>query len=84
MSYKILETHLTFNDEKLTEVAVLWDDNGFVRATYSTSQQTAGYAHITPNSSISMELFQEIAGYGIYVDEVRRKKYFPGKRKWSK
>jgi hypothetical protein len=84
MTYKILETHCVFENEKLKEVAVLWDDNGFVRATYSTLDPRAGYANLTVTDNITPQLLQRVAAGGSYVDETRRKKYFPGKRKWSR
>lgn len=83
MSYKILETHCVFENDKLNEVAVLWDDNGAVRATYSTLNPRAGYENLTVNDTMTPQLFQRVAGGGSYVDEKRRKKYFPGKRRWS-
>nr|WP_321357205.1 hypothetical protein [uncultured Draconibacterium sp.] len=84
MHYKILETHCVFENEKLKEVAVLWDDNGFVRATYSTNAPTAGYEYLMPQSTVTPELLQRVARGGRYIDEARKKKYFPGKRKWSR
>lgn len=84
MSYKILETHCVFENDKLKEVAVLWDDNGSVRATYSTLNPRAGYEILTAKDAISPQLLQRVAGGGSYVDEDRRKKYFPGKRDWSR
>ncbi|WP_372648238.1 hypothetical protein [Draconibacterium sp.] len=84
MTYKILESHCVFENEKLKEVAVLWDDNGFVRATYSTLDPRAGYANLSETDGITPKLLQRVAGGGSYVDEARRKKYFPGKRNWSR
>ena len=83
MDYKILETHCVFENEKLKEVAVLWDDHGCVRATYSTLNPRAGYEKLTSNDSITPQLFQRVARGGSYVDEDRRKRYFPSKRNWS-
>lgn len=84
MSYKILETHCIFENEKLTEVAVLWDDNGNVRATYSTLNPKSGYKSLTVNDVISPQLFQNVAGGGSYLDDKQKRKYFPGKRNWSR
>jgi hypothetical protein len=84
MNYEILETHIVFENKKLTEIAVLWNDNGFVRATYSNLNPKAGCPSINSSDSIGPSLFQRVAGGGTYVDEARRKKYFPGKRKWSR
>lgn len=84
MPNKILETHCVFENEKLEEVAVLWDDNGSVRATYSTSNNASGFDSLKPHDTVSPELFKRIARTGMYIDEARRKKYFPGKRNWSR
>ena len=84
MNYTILETHLVFENDKLKEVAVLWDDHGSVRATYSTLNPRAGYENLTSNDTITPRLFQRVAAGGSYVDDARRKKYFPGKRNWSR
>ena len=84
MEYKIIEAHLMFENKKLKEVAVLWDDHGMVRATYSTLDPRAGYANITAKDDITPGLLQKVAAGGSYVDEKRKKKYFPGKRNWSR
>jgi hypothetical protein len=84
MNYEILESHLIFENDKLIEVAVLWKDNSFVRATYSTLNPRSGYQNLTTKDSISPELFQKVAGGGSYLDQERKNKYFPGDRKWSK
>jgi hypothetical protein len=84
MSYTILEAHIIYKDDKLYEVAVLWDDNGWVRATYSNLNPKAGYESLTSNDVISPKLFQRVAAGGSYLDDERKAKYFPGDRKWSK
>lgn len=84
MAYKILEAHFVYEKGKLHEVAVLWDDNGFIRATYSNLKPSAGYETLTTNDEISPALLQRVAGGGSYVDEVRREKYFPNKKNWSR
>jgi hypothetical protein len=84
MSYKILETHCVYDNNQLKEVAVLWDDNGNVRATYSTLDPRSGYENLGSNAVVNPQLFQRVAAGGSYVDDKRRKKYFPGKRNWSR
>lgn len=84
MSYTIQEAHLTFDNEKLSEVAVLWEDGGSVRATYSTLNPKAGYSTITSKDEITPHLLQRVAGGGSYLDEAQKKKFFPGKRNWSR
>lgn len=84
MEYTILETHLTFKNNILIEVAVLWSDDGSVRGTYSTLNPKSGYATLSSNDVINPQLFQKVAGGGSYLDDAQKNKYFPGERKWSK
>lgn len=81
MTYTILETHLTFENNKLTQVAVLWENYGDVRATYSNLSPNAGYQNLTANETINSQLFQKVAGGGSYLDDKQKKQYFP-KQKW--
>lgn len=84
MKYKILEIHAVYKNSKLVVLAVLWDDYGNVRATYSNLNPKAGYEQLTVDSEITPEIIQRVAGHGSYVDEERREKYFQGDRSWSK
>jgi len=84
MNYQIIETHIIYEENgKLKEVAVLWADGEYVRATYITNQPISGYSFIMPNDRLSDELLQKAAAGGRYVDEKRKKKYFGGRRNWS-
>lgn len=82
--YKIHEAHIVYKNGKLHEVAVLWDDNGAVRATFANAQPKAGYIFFNEDDVISPNLLQSIAGSGAYLDEERKEKYFPGDRPWSR
>lgn len=84
MAYKILEIHCIFNQDKLTELAVLWDDNGRVRATYSNLSLKAGYDSLSAADTVTPQLIQRVAGYGSYLDDDRKKRYFGGKREWGR
>ncbi len=84
MNYQIIETHIIYENGKLKEVAVLWADGEYVRATYITNQPISGYSFIMPNDRLSDELLQKAAAGGRYVDEKRKKKYFGGRRNWSR
>lgn len=84
MNYQILEAHVVFENNKLKEVAVLWADKEFVRATSITSEPSAGYETLGSGSEVSPKLLQRVAGRGSYLDDKRKKKYFPGKRNWSR
>ena len=85
MDYKIIEVHQTYENGKLTEIAVVWESNeaGWIRANYATSKPCQGYKFLRPNESVSDKLIQEVAGFGMDLPPVKRKKYFPGDRKWE-
>ena len=84
MNYTILQVHLTFKEGKLSEVAVLWEDDKYVRATYSTLNPKSGYQPLTDKDEISPQLFQKVAGGGSYLDEQQKKQFFPGIKNWSR
>lgn len=84
MDYVILETHCVYERGKLSEVLVLWDDNGFIRATYSNLNPKAGYENLTSKSMLSPQLFQRVAAGGCYLDDERKRKYFPNRKNWSR
>lgn len=84
MNYEIKETHLVFENENLKEVAVLWADKDSLRATYGTSKLMDGYVSFSEKEPITNELFQRVAGAGIYLDDDRKKKYFPNVKNWSR
>lgn len=82
--YNILETHIVYKNGKLQEVAVLWDDQGAVRATFSDNRPKGGYHFLKGEEEVSSKLFQEVAGTGSYLDDELKSKYFPGDRPWSR
>lgn len=84
MKYEIKETHIIFDDDKIKEVAVLWADKDDLRATYATSKPMGGYVSISGNEAITSDLFQRVAGSGVYLDDARKQKYFPTVKNWSK
>lgn len=77
MNYTILETHLTFKNNQLIEVAVLSKAYGDTLATISTNQPMAGYFFLTNNSVPNLDLFVKVAGYGRKLTLKEAKKYFP-------
>lgn len=82
---KIKETHVVFNIDGYVELlAVLWEDGDFVRATLANYYAFQGYEYIKPKTSISNDLIQRVANAGRYLTDEEKKKYFPGKRKWSR
>lgn len=84
MEYDIKETHVIFDAKGIKEIAVLWVDKEDVRATYLTTEKTAGYGRINATDTITNDLLQNVAGHGIYLDDNRKKKYFPSVKNWSK
>jgi hypothetical protein len=86
MRYKVFEVHEVYEDGKLTEIAVLWESNaeyGWVRSSYCTATPCGGYKFLLPKDQVSPELIQQVAGYGMNLPDNKKKKYFPGKRKWE-
>lgn len=83
--YKIIETHITFKDNELQEVAVLWqsNDDGWVRATYFENKPIGGYGFLMPGQKLTEALLQEVAGYGRNLPDTKKKKYF-GKRQYER
>lgn len=86
MSYKIIEVHQVYHDNKISEVAVLWQSNemGWVRASYCTTQPCSGYKFLMPKDVISDDLIQRVAGQGMNLPDDKKAIFFPGKRKWEK
>lgn len=86
MSYKIIEVHQVYKDNKISEVAVLWQSNprGWVRASYCTTKPCSGYKFIMPNETLSADLIQKIAGQGMNLPDEKKSIYFPGERDWEK
>jgi hypothetical protein len=76
MSYNILEARIEFENEKLSRVIVLVEiSKGDVRAIYATATPRNGYTFIQPCDTVSNELLQRVAGYGMTA--VDRDTIFP-------
>lgn len=86
MSYKIIEVHQVYKDNKISEVAVLWQSNemGWVRASYCTTQPCSGYKFLKSDETLSPELIQKVAGQGMNLPDEKKSAFFPGKKKWEK
>jgi len=89
MNYEVLETHIEYDNGKLSLIAVLWYDNkekGWVRATYSTNTNNAnnGYNFLMPSDKIDDKIIQRVCSAGMYLPDNLKKKYFPGKKNWSR
>jgi hypothetical protein len=76
MNYNILETHLTFENNVLKEVAVLCENYGNVFATISTNRPMAGYHYLKDYDIPTLTLFGEVAGGGRKLTKQEQKKYF--------
>jgi hypothetical protein len=86
MSYKIIEVHQVYQDNKISEVAVLWQENelGWVRASHCTTSPCSGYKFLKSDETLSPELIQKVAGQGMNLPDEKKAIFFPGKRKWEK
>jgi hypothetical protein len=86
MGYKIIAVHQEYKDNKLSLIAVLWQSNelGWVRASYCTPNEIAGYDYLMPDEELSSNLIQRVAGRGMNLPDNLKRKYFPGKRLWER
>lgn len=86
MSYTILAVHIEYQQNRISEIAVLWQSNerGWVRASYCTTKPCMGYAFLTSNATLEPQLIQQVAGQGKNLPDELKTKYFPGERKWEK
>ncbi len=85
MSYKIIELHIEYKENKIEQVAVLWQSNarGWVRASYCNTKSRFGYKFLTSDELLSPELIQDVAGTGMNLPDELKEKHFPGKRPWE-
>ena len=87
MLYEILAVHMTYENNELTSIAVLWvsdSEHNWVRASYSTTKPIGGYRFLIGNETPNMDEIQLVAGLGMNLPDDLKKKYFPGKRKWER
>lgn len=86
MRYNIIEVHQKYENNQLSEIAVLWESNeiGWVRASYCTCEPCNGYKFLMPNEELSPMLIQQVAGQGMNLPDAKKKKYFPGKKQWER
>jgi hypothetical protein len=78
MDYRILETHLTFDNNVLIAVAVLWSEFGEVRSSYSDLQRMSGYHYLKDYDVFpSSKLFNQVAKGGRKLTDMQKKRYFP-------
>ncbi len=86
MEYTLTDVYITYKGGELKEIAVVWNDGdtGYVRGTYIDNRPKGGYDYIKPGEEISDELLNRAAGYGVYLDNERKKTYFPEISNWSR
>lgn len=86
MYYKIIEVHVVYTENEITEVAALWQSNemGWVRASFCTVKPVSGYHFLGKNETLSPQLIQTVSGGGMNLPDEKKKKYFPGKRMWER
>jgi hypothetical protein len=85
MSYTIQEVHIGYQDNRITELAVVWQSNerGWVRASYCITKPCVGYTFFSTNELPRPELIQQVAEEGMNLLDELKTKYFPDKRKWE-
>lgn len=70
MSYKILESHIEFENNFPVCVMVLVEiSKGDIRAIESNSKPSGGYYFILPETPLSEELLQTVAARGCTITE---------------
>jgi hypothetical protein len=86
MSYIIIEVHIVYKENKISELAVLWQSNerGWIRASYFTTKHWAGYGYLLPTDILSPALIQKVAGQGANLPDEKKELYFPGKKHWER
>ena len=86
MPYKIIEVHAVYQNNKISEVAVLWQSNerGWIRASYCNLKPIQGWKFLLPNDMLSPELIQQVAGQGFNLPDEKKELYFPGKKMWER
>lgn len=74
--YNILEGRVEFKNNQLVRVTVLVEmSKGDLRAIFATTTPRSGYMHLLPNETISNDLLQKVAGYGL--ETMDRDEIFP-------
>ena len=86
MRYIIKEVHIKYEENKITELAVLWQSNerGWVRASICTTTHYSGYGYLMANEILSPELIQKVAGQGMNLPDEKKQLYFPGEKLWER
>ena len=84
--YPVIEVHIKYQENKITELAVLWQENekGWVRASYCNTKPCWGYAYLKPDELLSPQLIQDVAGSGMNLPYELKIVYLPGERKWGR
>jgi len=77
MELTILQTHLTFSNNVLVRVAVLWSEFDEIRASISDTKQSSGYYSIKDYHIPTITLFQIVASGGRKLTDKEKKQYFP-------
>ncbi|MDD3772110.1 MAG: hypothetical protein RBT46_04325 [Weeksellaceae bacterium] len=83
MKYNIKEVHAAYDNGKIKSIAVLWADGDMYRATYA-SLKSHHQPLFTKDTELTSKLIERIAGYGHYLTELQKQKYFPHIKNWSR
>lgn len=84
LKYQIEQIKVLRDQLGIHTVAVLWRDGDAYRATYADRQEKAGYVQLKADSELTEQLFQQVAGYGLYLSAEQKKKLFPDITNWSR
>lgn len=84
LKYQIDQIKVIRDDAGIHTIAVLWRDGNAYRATYADRQERCGYMQLKAGSELTERLFQEVAGYGIYLSDEQKKIHFPDITNWSR
>jgi len=78
MELLIKESHLKFDNGILISVAVVWEQFGEVRASYSDLKRKSGFHHLKEYDVFpTLKLLQEVASGGRKLTDKEKKQYFP-------
>ena len=78
ITMELLESHLKFDNGILISVAVVWEQFGEVRASYSDLKRKSGFHHLKEYDVFpTLKLLGEVASGGRKLTDKEKKQYFP-------
>jgi len=67
MKYKVKKATVEFAEGKMSKVTVWWEDGEETRVSYADAKCVGGYFYLLGSETLSMELLQQVCGYGQFV-----------------